>query len=97
MDTGSTPHPNPLPGRGGEGEDISSRVAQDIVARAIAGPPVDTSNHFVVGARGDHIVILNPPLRAMSKDEAINLLCWMRALIQDDTECERVYQAILNT
>jgi len=41
---------------------------------------MDSANHFVVGVRGEQIVVGYPPLKPISKEEALNLAAWLRCL-----------------
>lgn len=43
-------------------------------------PAVDTANHFLVGAQGETLVILNPPGRPITRREALNLAAWLVVL-----------------
>lgn len=37
----------------------------------------DTMNQFFVGVRGDEVVIMNPPRRALTRKEALVFAAWL--------------------
>ena len=45
-------------------------------------------NIFAVGVLGDKVVILVPPPKSLSKEEALNLAAWLVALSTLDSEKE---------
>lgn len=60
---------------------------------------LDTSNKFMVGVSGAHIVMLRPPRGSITKDDALNLAAWLVALA-DDTPPHKflsVMEAVQNT
>lgn len=49
----------------------------------------DTINRFMVGSRGDRVVIVLPPIMSISKEDAVNLAAWlvvMSDISRDDWE-----------
>lgn len=52
----------------------------------------DTTNHGVVSAKGDRVIILNPPHHAMEKDEALVFAAWIVAIA--DPTGERFRQVL---
>lgn len=57
---------------------------------------VDSGNWFLVGGRGDEIVILRQPTGTLTKAEAVNLAAWLMVMA-DPTgeEFERVVKEIV--
>lgn len=45
---------------------------------------IDTSNRFIVGARGNHLIVMNPPTRMteLTPDEALVLAAWLVAMAE---------------
>jgi hypothetical protein len=43
-------------------------------------PEIDTFNRFMVGVRGERIVVLRPPVAPMTADEALTLAAHLVAL-----------------
>lgn len=60
--------------------------------------PVNTVNEFLVGIRGGDIIIGLPPLRPITKDEALRLAAWLVA-VADPTgdDFDKVRRAVLST
>jgi len=58
----------------------------------------DTTNRNMVCVQGDMIRVLLPPLRPISKAEALSLAAWLVALAADDPEKDftPLLQAVLN-
>lgn len=49
----------------------------------------DTMNKFMVGSRGDRVVVVLPPFSSISKEDAVNLAAWlvvMSDVSRDDWE-----------
>jgi hypothetical protein len=57
---------------------------------------VETFNKFLVGVRGDDIVVLKENLR-LSKADALNLAAHLVALADDNDEFQALYQAVCGT
>lgn len=47
---------------------------------------IDTTNRFLVGARGDSVIIMRRPNAELSKEDALNLAAWLVALADPDGE-----------
>jgi hypothetical protein len=61
----------------------------------LADPVIDTANKFLVGARGEGLVIQRPPLGQLSKDDAILLAAWLVAMTPERrAEFEQVLREI---
>lgn len=60
---------------------------------------IDTSNlPFMVAMQGDKIVIMRPPTRPLTIDEALNLAAWLVALSDPLGErFNKMLQAVLST
>jgi hypothetical protein len=59
---------------------------------------IDTFNKFFVAvALGGKIVILRPPRRAMSIDDALALAAWIVAASSDKKRFDTIYEAVCNT
>ncbi len=60
---------------------------------------IDTLNKFVVGAYGDQIVVMKPPLVAMTRVEALTFAAWLVALADDGSEpsFEEIRKAVEST
>jgi hypothetical protein len=62
----------------------------------VAPPPIDATNKFSVGYRGDNIVYALrclPSMHRISKPEAINLAAYLVALADSDGQFERLLEA----
>lgn len=46
---------------------------------------IDTTNKFMVGRKGEDVVLLNPPRGPISQDDAIMLAAWLVALSTDSS------------
>lgn len=57
---------------------------------------IDTANRFLVGARGDDLVILRFA-RSVTKEEALNLAAWLVALADSKGEFPAILEAVQNT
>lgn len=58
---------------------------------------IDTTNKFLVSARGDNVVLLKP-VQIFSKEDAVLFAAWLLALSEASTErFEEVYEAVCNT
>ena len=59
---------------------------------------MDASNIFCVGAQGDQILVLNPPRRPMSKEEALMFAAWLVVLtFASDDEFKKYLDAVRST
>jgi len=59
---------------------------------------IDVFNKFMVGGRGEAIVIMNPPRGEISKADALLLAAWLVALANDgEDQFAKIFDAVLNT
>lgn len=61
-------------------------------------PKIDTANHYLVGRRGDQLVVLLPVVGEISKDHALVMAAWLVALADDSegyAQFHRVLDAVL--
>ncbi len=58
---------------------------------------MDTHNKFMVGVRGDQIVIMLPPMGAISKPDALMLAAWIVALSTNDEDQFAEYLAAVQS
>lgn len=57
--------------------------------------PIDSANHFGVGATGEQFGIMKMPVRWLARDEAINLGAWLIATADPTREeFERLFKQI---
>lgn len=61
-----------------------------------SGKKIDVSNPYVVGAKGDRIVILGM-VRDLSKEDALTLAAWIVAIVGDRESFEVILDAVSNT
>ena len=62
--------------------------------------PIETLNKFLVGVRGDEIVIMNPPRTLISKEDALLLAAYLVAMAdtsEGHEQFERVLEAVEST
>ena len=45
-----------------------------------AKEPFETFNRFIVAAKGDAVMVMNPPVQPMTLEEALNLCAWVFTL-----------------
>lgn len=57
---------------------------------------LDASNKYMVGVKGDEIVILNPNCRILSKQQALNLAAWLVTLADDNDEFGLMIEKVQN-
>jgi len=57
---------------------------------------IDTANKFMVGVRGDHIVVLNPPREPITNADALNLAAYIVSCVGDDELWESTLAAVQN-
>ena len=57
----------------------------------------DTSNKFMVGVSGAHIVMLRPPRGSITKEDALNLAAWLVALADEGDKFPAQLEAVQNT
>ena len=55
---------------------------------------IDTTNRFLVSARGDEVLVLNPPRTGISRDDALNLAAWLVALAGGGEKFAAVLRAV---
>ena len=65
-------------------------------ARTLDSLAFDSCNRFLVGVRGQALVIQSFR-QTLSKDEAINLAVWLKCLAADDQQFDRVENAVRNS
>lgn len=58
---------------------------------------IETLNKFLVGARGDKVVIMLPPRGELSRKDALGLAAWLVAIAEQDNEFQSVLNAVRNT
>lgn len=58
---------------------------------------IDTTNHFLVGVRGDGLIVVNQPVGVISRERALNLAAWLVALADRDDKFEKLLEAVRNT
>jgi hypothetical protein len=60
--------------------------------------PVNTINEFLVGVRASEIIIGLPPLRPLTRGEALRLAAWLVAVADPfGDEFDKVRRAVLST
>lgn len=58
---------------------------------------VDLSNkHMVSVGAGDQLMFLLPPVRPMSKEQALVTAAWLVALADDDNQFQAIYEKVCN-
>ena len=55
---------------------------------------MDTANKFMVGVRGDEIIILKPITGPLTKEQALNLAAHLVALADDDGKFTELLSAV---
>ena len=58
---------------------------------------LDTTNKFLVGMRGDGLLVLYIPVRILRKSDALNLAAWLVAMADDNDEFPALLEAVRNT
>lgn len=43
---------------------------------------IDTTNYFLVSARGDAVIVMSPPRQRLTADEAFTFAAWLVAVAQ---------------
>jgi hypothetical protein len=64
-------------------------------------PDIDTANRYMVGVKGEKIVVLLPPTAVISKLEALTFAAWlvtMAVMLPDETPTfEEIMDEVLDT
>ncbi len=60
------------------------------------GEPIDPTNAFLVGAKGDHIIITFPPGR-LTRSQALTHAAWLVAIADTDNEFPDYLKAVRST
>lgn len=63
----------------------------------MADETIDTANKFIVGGRGDQVLITMPPRGPISKSDALVLAAWLVVLADTDGKFQKVLAAVQNT
>lgn len=58
--------------------------------------PIDPVNEFLVGSRGDDIVVMLPP-SAMTRHQALSYAAWLVTIADRDDEFPAYLKAVRNT
>lgn len=61
-------------------------------------PEIDTTNRFMVAARGNgELVIMMPPLAPLSTEDALTLAAWIVAVTGEDERFAAILAAVQST
>lgn len=65
--------------------------------KAAQPKPIDTANRFLVGIKGDRIVVMLPPTGPIMKPYALNLAAHLVAMADDNDEFPKILEAVCTT
>jgi hypothetical protein len=60
--------------------------------------PIDTGNYFLITAQGENVLIMRPPMRPITREQALNMAAFLVAIADPTRErFEQVLTAVCST